>query len=561
MKIAHLLFAALLLTAGCRDRTFETRLAAAEAVMEEHPDSALRLLRAPGPSAAGTRREEARLRLLLSQAYNRTGTDLQSDSLIAPALEYFERHGTAAERARAWYYYGAVHHHAQELDRAVEGYAAALRFAEKAAPTAENRRLAAGLYHTLGGLYTDQRYTAQAEAHFIRASQIWDEIGEEENRSYSEFMRAMCQYQGMRYLEALQTLDAIPSGNPMLDPMLGIYRILLHLYLGDRTPDELLAARDSIDRRGISGTAIRHGTASVPPSEDRAIYDIVSALLFYEAGQIDSATFHVGRALDELDGFRQGTVGVLRMAASIAHKRGDPEEAYAFERRYSDAADSIHRAEQPVQIAALDRRYRTQYETVLLRTRHRYQSWIAALAGLLLAGGAGWMAAGYRRKLRRRDEQLNEYLALLDSYRESHDTLASRLDATDAREAAVKQVLEGRMASIREIAAARYTYGDGQRLATRIRELALNPATLADVVRMADLYGDRAVTRLREQLPGWTPRNYDFAALVIAGFLPQEISVLLDMSLNGVYTCKSKLKRRIAASEAPDREFFLHFFA
>ena len=94
-----------------------------------------------------------------------------------------------------------------------------------------------------------------------------------------------------------------------------------------------------------------------------------------------------------------------------------------------------------------------------------------------------------------------------------------------------------------------------------MKELALSPAMLSDIVRMADLYNDRAVTRLRRQLPGWTPRNYDFAALVVAGFSAQEISVMLDMTLNGVYTLKSKLKRRIAESGAADREFFTRFFA
>ena len=86
-----------------------------------------------------------------------------------------------------------------------------------------------------------------------------------------------------------------------------------------------------------------------------------------------------------------------------------------------------------------------------------------------------------------------------------------------------------------------------------MRELTLSPAMLADVVRMADIYNDRAVTRLREAFPGWTGRNYDFAALVIAGFSPQEISVMLGMTLNGVYTLKSKLKRRIADAPAGGR--------
>ena len=81
------------------------------------------------------------------------------------------------------------------------------------------------------------------------------------------------------------------------------------------------------------------------------------------------------------------------------------------------------------------------------------------------------------------------------------------------------------------------------------------------MVDIADLYSDRAVSRLREQFPDWTRRNYDFAALVIAGFSPQEICVMLGMSLNGVYTLKSKLKRRIAESHATDRDTLLAFFA
>ena len=166
-----------------------------------------------------------------------------------------------------------------------------------------------------------------------------------------------------------------------------------------------------------------------------------------------------------------------------------------------------------------------------------------------------------RRKLRQRDERIGEYLALIDSYRESQDSLTSRLDASDSREAALKELLEGRFAHIRDIAATCYTYGEGARLSEKMRQLALSPATLADVVRMADLYNRGAVSRLREAFPGWTERNHDFAALVIAGFSPQEICVMLGMTPNGVYTLKSKLKRRIAESDIAAREELLRFFA
>ena len=94
----------------------------------------------------------------------------------------------------------------------------------------------------------------------------------------------------------------------------------------------------------------------------------------------------------------------------------------------------------------------------------RYRAWIAVLAAVLVVMAAGWAVVGYRRKLRRRDGQLSESLALLDSYRESHDSLTSRLDASNAREAAVKRLLEGRVAAVRDIAATCYTFGEGERL-------------------------------------------------------------------------------------------------
>ena len=109
---------------------------------------------------------------------------------------------------------------------------------------------------------------------------------------------------------------------------------------------------------------------------------------------------------------------------------------------------------------------------------------------------------GYRRKLRHRDAQLSRIPHAAGIYRESHDSLTSRLDASNEREAAIKASLEGRFALLRDIAATYYTYGEGERLARKVKELALSTAMLADIVRMVTLYNDRAVTRLRRQLPG-----------------------------------------------------------
>lgn len=551
------------LTAGCGEKVTDADLLAADAVMGERPDSVLQLL-LDSDTTHYNGAERARRRLLLAQASNRTGRFAVTDTLIVPALNYYDRKGSEAEKALAWYYYGTAHHEAGALDEAVKGYSAALRHAEKSAGDTENDRLRAALYHTLGTLYNEQKYAAQAEDYFDRAARLSGEAGDDENRMYSLLMKSMVLYQEHRYDEAIALLESIRDeaatfGNEHLHLFVETYLIHYHTFADDWPLARLMVERSRIDRRALRALSRRRDTAEAD-NEPALLYDILSAIVFCKAEMPDSAAVYVRCSLAGLGALNAGTAGMLRIAASVARMQGKVDSAYIYENRYGSLIDSIHKAERNQQVAELELRYRNQYEMALIEARHRYQIWIFILSGLFLTAGAAWGITDFRRRLRRRDEQLDEYLALVESYRESQDSLTSRLRTTDERETAVKELLEGRFAIIREIAATYYLYGETRRLTEKMKELALSPAMLGDVVRMADIYNDHAVTRLRAQHPGWTERNYQFAALVIAGFSPQEISVMLGMTLNGVYTLKSKLKRRLTESETPDRAFFVRFF-
>lgn len=565
MRIKRIITGLLLavLTAGCGEKVADADLLRADAVMGERPDSVLRLLLHVDTTRYNGA-ERARRRLLLAQAGNRTGRLPVTDTLIVPALNYYDRKGSEAEKALAWYYYGTAHHEAHALDEAVKGYSTALRHAEKSAGDSVNDRLRAALYHTLGTLYNEQKYTAQAEDYFDRAARLSGKAGDDENRMYSLLMKSMVLYQGHRYDEAIALLESIRDeaaafGNEHLRLFVETYLIHYHTFADDWSLARLMEERSRIDRRALRALSRRRDTAEAD-NEPALLYDILSAIVFCKAGQADSAAVYVRHSLAGLGALNAGTAGMLRIAASVAHMQGKVDSAYMYENRYGSLIDSIHKSERNQQVAELEQRYRNQYELALIEARHRYQIWIFVLFGLLLLFGAGWGITHFRRRLRRRDEQLDEYLALVESYRESQDSLTSRLRTTDERETAVKELLEGRFAIVREIAATYYLYGETRRLTEKMKELALSPAMLGDVVRMSDLYNDHAVTRLRAQHPGWTERNYQFAALVIAGFSPQEISVMLGMTLNGVYTLKSKLKRRLADAETPDRAFFVRFF-
>lgn len=552
-----------LFTAGCGNRAADGLLSPAERLVNDRPDSALRILWAVDTASLPPAADAYR-RLLLSQAYNRAGQELQNDSVIRPAVEYYERRGTGSEKAYAWYYYAKAHHNAGDIKEAVKGYTQATVYAEHNRKRKDISTLLGALYHTLGLLYLEQGYDTESEDIFTKAIAVAQEIADPELEGYSRFMLSSAQYTAGRYAEAIETLAPLVSARDTLAfrffaHQITLQNLIYHTFAEDWTPAQLLAERARIDLGELRTAPLSHGVASADDN-DRTLYDIASAIIFHRAGQTDSASYYIDRSLAHMSSFDRNNVGIYTIASAIHHRRGEDSQAYSYAMQYIDKRDSIDKAQRGALAAELEKKYRAANETALREAGLRYRAWIATLACLLLTGAIAWAIVGYRRKLRRRDAQLSEYLALLDSYRESHDSLTSRLDASDEREAAVKRSLEGRFALLRDIASTYYTYGESQRLTAKMKELALSPAMLADIVRMADLYNDEAVTRLRRQLPGWTPRNYDFAALVISGFSPQEISVMLDMTLNGVYTLKSKLKRRIAESPAADKAFFIGFF-
>ena len=536
----------------------------------EHPDSARRLLQRIDPEQLN-RDDRARWTLITGLAEVASGDTLAGQQHLLRGIGYFDRHGSACERAVAWYSYAQAHVEAGNLEEGIRGYTQAAILAEEAlaARTSDDslrRRsetLLVTVYHTLGLLYFEQGYDAVEP--FAKAVEAARVNGNTEQEGYSRFMLASSYCANGDYRRAVETLEPLVEAADTIQfryfaQQIRLQNLIFHTYLGDWTPGQLLAARRGIDLDVIRKAPLSYGKAA---SEDtgRSFYDVAAAIIFQRDGQLDSARRYIEESLANRDTFHQGDVGLFDLAAEIYHDRGDDSQAYAYMRRYVTVKDSLFEVQRGAQVAELERRFRTANEVALREASLRYRVWITVLAAALVTAAAGVAVVGYRRKLRLRDEQLSESLALVDSYRESHDSLTSRLDASNAREAAVKRLLEGRVAAVRDIASTYYTYGEGERLTAKMRDLALSPAMLADVVDMADLYSDRAVTRLREQFPGWTRRNYDFAALVIAGFSPQEICVMLGMSLNGVYSLKSKLKRRIAESTAADRDRLLGLFA
>ena len=93
----------------------------AEAVMEEHPDSALALLDTLDRSRLRTR-----------EALDKNWIELTSDSVISPAVKYYSRHGSPDYRLKTQYYLGCIFRNAGDREEAMEHFVEAERYVDRA---------------------------------------------------------------------------------------------------------------------------------------------------------------------------------------------------------------------------------------------------------------------------------------------------------------------------------------------------------------------------------------------------------------------------------------------
>lgn len=126
MNTKYLIILSLLLAVlSCtRHSEVSDTLAHADAVMEQHPDSALALLEAIPDSALVTSRDRALHALLLTQALDKNYIDVTSDSLINIAVNYFQNHGSKEYLMKALFYLSRIdyniHHYRQSMMSSME---------------------------------------------------------------------------------------------------------------------------------------------------------------------------------------------------------------------------------------------------------------------------------------------------------------------------------------------------------------------------------------------------------------------------------------------------------
>jgi len=171
----------LLAFTACGDKKAVTDvLNRAEALMNEHPDSALNLLRTLTFDDFQKEKNRARYALLHSQALDKNYIDVTNDSLISVAVEYYKDKDDVRSKFFSYYYMGRVHANGERYLQATS----CLMESEQLAEEVNDDYLSGLLYSEMGRIYRlYYDYPKSLEA-YQKAVDFYERAGMIRHRNY-----------------------------------------------------------------------------------------------------------------------------------------------------------------------------------------------------------------------------------------------------------------------------------------------------------------------------------------------------------------------------------------
>lgn len=191
--------AVVLLSCSKTDLETERTLADVASFIEERPDSALTILDTMDSFSLTTSALKARHSLLLAMARDKNYIDDTTDSIIAPAVSWYRRHGSADEKLLMNYYRGRIAMNAGDYETAMRWFADGSRFSEKA----RNKVWAGRLCNAKFQVYQHLFDSASAIDAALRSADYYAAAGEL-SRYYDAINNVACVYE-----QLLDTANAL----------------------------------------------------------------------------------------------------------------------------------------------------------------------------------------------------------------------------------------------------------------------------------------------------------------------------------------------------------------
>lgn len=299
-----------------------------EQIMVIHPDSALLYLRALDKSALKGEEIKAKYALLYSQALDKNYIDLTNDSIIRIAVDYYSKNGTAEEKAKSYYYLGAIYRNSKDAIRAADAYLMAADYGEECG----DNTLLGLIYNGLGRENYNKGEFTTSVFYMNKAAELFKSMGDSNN-----------------YISTLQALANSLCMDEKASEAIDIYNKAIELSL---------KLNDSISFRSISrGVAYIYFEDGDVELAKKTLFNAFRGnsftpqeypllmSIYLESNQLDSAAIYAKYSLESKVNYDNGSklVGLYHLLTNISESKGDYKEALYYSRRSFELKDSINK--------------------------------------------------------------------------------------------------------------------------------------------------------------------------------------------------------------------------
>lgn len=223
-----LLITFLLAAVSCKENPRAvSRLDEAEAMIADMPDSALAILRQHKDYRLNTRSLKARHALLHTIALDKNYIDLTTDSIIAPAVKYYDHKGTSDDRFKTLFYLGRIRQNAGDKEAAMDCFIRATDLVSEVTDTSALARC----YAAQGVIYADfYDYPNAIEAN-RKAAELFLAVGNVNSYVNRILQESFCRWALNDMTSMKECLESIESYKEKFsESTLGMYYSMLILY-------------------------------------------------------------------------------------------------------------------------------------------------------------------------------------------------------------------------------------------------------------------------------------------------------------------------------------------
>lgn len=551
MKKSLTLLLLAILTVACGDpKHIGQQLDRAEMVMNEHPDSALKILEPMDRQALETPERKARHALLLSQALDKNYIDVDNDSLIGEAVRYYSHHGKDEDRAKAHYYYAVVKGNASESGTAVKALLTAREYVEKT----DDDRMKGLIYTYLGNLYYEQFCFDDAVTAYSEAADAFKKTNQTFYLLYTMRRKGVSLNLIDKKPEALACLSEAKQIALDAKDTTSLLEIVTSLGGVQMLADSITLP---LYKQDIFNLYKKYTNGKIPINH----YPTIGYTYFIEKN-VDSARWYYQNYLLQHSQITNFNVGIFIVMSQVEDLAGNYEKALEYKHLYIQYSDSLNTIFQNNLLQYYEQRYTTENlekEYIGLRLIHKYEIASFTLAAFIILIGCSVLIASHKKALRKKNRKIAEYKQYIQEGNEHYAKLTRQYDEIrkdvhlqDERSQTLFTLLGNRIKSLQQLLEWASVYEKNtenfyRHFKEHIKVAAGKNRELAeDVIAIANLSCHGIIDHLRENYPTLSLHELCYCGFICLGFSSESIRILYNhTNVYSIYTMRSKIRNKL----------------